>query len=265
VRRRPAAVAVVLAVIALLDVAAPSSADAASRGERWRPDMTAARAYAAGRAGGISFAVRTPHHMYQEDAYRPVSSASVVKAMLMVAYLNHAEVRDRALVKADRELLDPMVRWSSNLAATRVRDFVGNGALEHLARRVGMKRFSTATIWGSTQITAADQTKLFLKIDRYVVKRHRALAMRLLGNVVGPQRWGIGRARPASWALYFKGGWGDGSGSVDHQVALLRRGRRRVSVAILTTGNPSHEYGKETLRGISLRLLRTLGPRSAPR
>jgi hypothetical protein len=128
-----------------------------------------------------------------------------------------------------------------------------------------MRRFATHPIWGLTQITAADQTKLFLKIDRYVVKRHRALAMRLLGSIVGPQRWGIGRVRPPAWALYFKGGWGDGSGAVDHQTALLRRGRRRVAVAILTTGNPSHEYGKETLRGIAQRLLRSLGPRSIPR
>lgn len=203
--------------------------------------------------------------MYRHDANRTAPSASVVKAMLMVAYLNHRDVRDRPLTKADRELLDPMIRWSDNVAATRVRDMVGNAALERLAQRVGMKRFSTAVIWGSTQITAADQAKLFLKIDRCVVKRHRPVAMRLLSTVVKPQRWGVARARPGSWALYFKGGWGDGSGAVDHQVALLRRGRRRVAVAILTTGNPSHRYGKETLRGIAQRLLRGLGPRSVPR
>jgi hypothetical protein len=45
---------------------------------------------------------------------------------------------------------------------------------------------------------------------------------------------------------------------VDHQVALLRRGDRRVSLAILTTGSPSHEYAKRTLRGVGARLLRGL-------
>jgi hypothetical protein len=45
---------------------------------------------------------------------------------------------------------------------------------------------------------------------------------------------------------------------VDHQVALLRRGQRRVSVAILTTSSPSHAYAKETLRGAAARLLRGL-------
>jgi beta-lactamase class A len=225
----------------------------------------AARAYAAGRMGAISFAVRTPRRLYRHDADRTAPSASVVKAMLMVAYLNHRDVRGRSLTDTDRELLHPMIRWSNNIAATRVRDIVSNAALERLARRVGMRRFATSPIWGLTQITAADQTKLFLRIDRYVVERHRDVAMRLLGTVVGSQRWGVARARPRSWALYFKGGWGDGSGAVDHQVALLRRGRRRVAVAILTTANPSHGYGKASLRGVARRLLRSLGPRSFPR
>ena len=90
-------------------------------------------------------------------------------------------------------------------------------------------------------------------------------ALRLLRTVIPAQRWGIGQARPPAWALYLKGGWGSGSGAVDHQVALLRRGRRRLALAILTVGNPSHEYGNETLEGVARRLLRGLGPRSLPR
>jgi hypothetical protein len=185
--------------------------------------------------------------------------------MLMAAYLNHSTVRNRPLGDGDRALLEPMVRWSDNGTATQIRNFVGNGALEHLARRVGMGRFYTHPIWGLTGITAAGQTKLFLRFERYVVKRHRKTAMRLLGSIVPEQRWGIAQAAPSSWALYFKGGWGSGTGAVDHQVALLRRGRRRVALAILTVGSPSHTYGKETLEGVARRLLRGLGPRSLPR
>jgi hypothetical protein len=61
--------------------------------------------------------------------------------------------------------------------------------------------------------------------------------------------------------LYFKGGWGSGRGLVDHQVALLTRGDQRVSLAILTTGQDSHDYGKATLRGMAARLLRGLAER----
>jgi hypothetical protein len=219
-----------------------------------------ARAYAEARLGTVSFAVRTEKRLYGVALRRTVPSASVLKAMLLVAYLREPAVRDRPLRKADRALLEPMVRWSDNVAATRVRDIVGNEGLVRLARRVGMRAFVPAPVWGLSRIDAADQTLFFLHIERYVPRRHRATALRLLSSIVPSQRWGIARVRPPGWALYFKGGWGSGSGAVDHQVALLRRGMRRLSVAILTTNSPSHTYGKETLRGVAARLLRGLGP-----
>lgn len=255
-----ALLATLVALGASLAAAAPTSEDQ----PRWRPDLESARAYAAKRIGTISFAVRTRRHLYRSDAYRVYRSASVVKAMLMVAYLNHSSVRHRPLNGSDHALLDPMVRRSDNVAASRVRDFVGNGALDHLADRAGMGRFASMPSWGDTQITAAGQSKLFLRIDRYVVRRHRATALRLLGTVIAPQRWGIARAPHPGWTLHFKGGWGD-YGEVDHQIALLRRGKRRIAVAILSTAFPSHEYGKQTLAGIARRLLRGLGPDSRPR
>jgi hypothetical protein len=257
---------VAAAIVGIIALTAPMPKLAAGvESKRWRPGLEEAREYAATRAGTISFAVRTPHRLYRSDAYRTYPSASVVKAMLMVAYLNHDSVRGRPLNAADRGLLDPMIRWSDNDAASSVRNFVGNGALDHLADRVGMGRFASAPSWGSTQITAAGQTKLFLRIDRYVVRRHRDTALRLLRTVIPDQRWGIARAPRPGWRLHFKGGWGDGDGEVDHQVALLRRGKRRVALAILTAANPSHAYGQQTLEGVARRLLRGLTPTSRPR
>jgi hypothetical protein len=206
--------------------------------------------------------VRTDGHLYGVYVRRTVPSASVIKAMLLVAYLREPDVRSRPLRKRDRELLEPMIRWSDSVAATRVRDIVGDDGLVRLAHRVGMRAFSPAPIWGLSRIDAADQSLFFIHIDRFVPSRHRATALRLLSSIVPSQRWGIAQVRPHGWALYFKGGWGSGSGAVDHQVALLRRGERRVSVAILTTGSPSHAYGKRTLRGVAAALLRGLGPDS---
>jgi hypothetical protein len=158
-----------------------------------------------------------------------------------------------------------MVRWSDDVAATRVRDLLGNGRLALFARRVGMHRFHPHPVWGLSRIDAADQTRFFLHLERDVPGRHRRTALRLLARIVPSQRWGIARVRPRGWRLYFKGGWGRGTGAVDHQVALLRRGGRRLAVAILTTSSPSHAYGKATLRGVAARLLRGLGPDSLPR
>ena len=57
--------------------------------------MRAASGYAAQRAGAVSFSVRTERRVWGRDAGRAVPSASVLKAMLLVAYLRRAGVRDR--------------------------------------------------------------------------------------------------------------------------------------------------------------------------
>jgi hypothetical protein len=253
---------VALVTVAVVTATAPA-ASAALR--TWHPHIRAAPDYAASRAGGISFGVRTERGLRGVGVERVVPSASVVKAMLLVAYLRRREVRDRELTARERALLGPMIRRSDNAAASQVCNIVGTGGLERLAARVHMHRFHATRPWGLSSIDAADQTRFFLHIDRWVPRRHRRYALRLLGSIVPSQRWGIARERPRGWALYFKGGWGSGTGWADHQVALLRRGERRLSVAILITSSPSHEYGKETLRGIAARLLRGLRPNSIPR
>jgi hypothetical protein len=183
----------------------------------------------------------------------------VLKAMLLVAYLDLPSVRARPLGARDRALLAPMIRRSDNAAAGRVLGLVGPGRLRALARRAGMRRFTPVTgIWGLSRIDAADQARFLLHIDSFVALRHRAYAMDLLSTIAPSQRWGIARVRPPGWRLYFKGGWGSGTGWVDHQVALLTRGDERVSVAILTYLDGSHPYGKETLCGVAQRLLEGL-------
>jgi hypothetical protein len=51
--------------------------------------------------------------------------------------------------------------------------------------------------------------------------------------------------------VHFKGGWGAGTGAVDHQVAkLVHCGGTQVSAAVTTTtGSPSHDYATATLEG----------------
>jgi len=252
------------AVLALLVLAALPATSWADAPQNWRPHVNEARAYAVSRLGEVSFAVRTEEDFWALEPDRVVHSASVIKAMFMVAYLNRAGVRDRPLNEEQRELLSRMIRRSDNNAATTIRNIVGDAALVRLARRAHMTRFAVAPIWGLSHITARDQTRFFLKIETFIPQRHRATAMTLLRTIVPEQRWGVARSRPPHWKLYFKGGWGSGSGLVDHQVAQLRRGKLRVSLAILTTGNPNHAYGKATLEGVARRLLRGLNAVSPP-
>ena len=183
-------------------------------------------------------------------------SRSVVKAMYMTAYLRRADVRRRSLRADERGLLGPMIRRSDNRAAATVLGMIGEGSVVGLARRARMRCFAPAfPIWGDSTTCAADQTRFFLRLERLLPKRHRDYAMRLLATIVPAQRWGIGSLHPPGWTIHFKGGWGSGTGEAEHQVALLRRGDERISVAVFTTGNPSAAYGRKTQRGVAARLL----------
>jgi hypothetical protein len=212
------------------------------------------------RSGEVSFAVRTARREWGWRVLRTVPSASVLKAMLLVAYLDDPRVRNRALGAGDHRLIDPMIQHSDNEAATQVLGFVGPSGVYGVAQRAGMREFSLdPVIWGLSRIDAADQARFFLHIDAHVVARHRATAMHLLATVTPSQRWGIGQLRLPGWQLYFKGGWGSGSGAVEHQVALLIHGSIRVSLAVMITTSPSHAYAKQTLQGVFARLLRGVG------
>ncbi|MET0819015.1 MAG: serine hydrolase [Solirubrobacteraceae bacterium] len=240
----------------LLAAAAPAAADAPPQ---WHPHVDAARVWAAHRKGDVSFAVRTERRGWSWRGATTYRSASIVKAMLLVAYLRGPDVRRRALRADERALLDPMVRRSDNRAASAVHARVGLAALSALARRAGMRHFVPHPVWGGSTVAAVDQARLFLRIDRLVPRRHRAYALRLLRGIVAEQRWGIAAAVPAGWQIAFKGGWGKGvTRQVDHQAGLLTNGRLRVSIAVLSADNPSDAYGAETLRGVTARLLRGL-------
>jgi hypothetical protein len=245
---RRAALATLLVALA---VPAPAGA--------WRPHIHDAEAYAQHRRGAIAFAVRSARRSWGWHARRTFPSASVLKAMLLVAYVNRSSVRHRPLRRAEKALLGPMIRRSDNSAASAIFVRVGTHRLRVLARHAGMRRFTPAApIWGNSRIDAEDQARFLIGIDRMIAKRHRRYAMGLLAHITPSQRWGIARVRPPGWRLFFKGGWGSGTGAVDHQVALLTKGAERVSVAILTYADGSHAYGKETLRGVAKRLLRGL-------
>lgn len=249
--RRPLATTA-LAALAVACAAVPSIAS--SRHASWQPRVAAARRYARRQAGDVAFAVIDQRgRMRGFHAGRTAPAASVFKVMLLVAFLRMRH--DSGLSARDKALLGPMIRRSDSVAATTVRDIVGVRRIRRVARVAGMRDFRYSPIWGESRTSPRDQARFMYRLPGYVPARHRAYALGLLSHIVHSQRWGIGRVRHRGWRLYFKGGWGSGTGRVDHQVALLTRGGRRVAVAVFTQFDPGHAYGERTERGVTARLL----------
>lgn len=242
-----------LLLLGALAWAPPAAAD-------WTPDVDRAVEYAEDRQGSIRFAaIDEDGRLWRHRATGTVTSASVIKVMFLVAYLRLGSVDDRSLREDERDMLGRMIRRSNDAAATRVRNIVGGRRIERLAERADMDRFRfDPEIWGYSLINAREQARFMQKLERYVPERHEGYARRLLRTIVSSQRWGIPEAAPEGWTPFFKGGWGSATGARTHQVAFLEMGDRRIALAILTTGNPSHSYGTSSVRGVASRLMRDL-------
>jgi hypothetical protein len=251
--RRRAELALVAGAIAA--VAAPSQPAAAFPELQWRERVAAAKRFADRREGIITFALVDENgRMHGHRRHAEVPTASLLKPMLLVAYLRAA--RDRALTDEERSLLGPMIRRSANAPVGVLLPRIGAERLYRLARRAGMRSFRLAwPVWGLSRTTARDQARFFYRLDSYVPLRHRPYALRLLRTIVRAQRWGVARVEHPGWRLYFKGGWGSGTGLVDHQSALLTSRGSRIALSITTRFNPDHAYGKATLYGIARRLV----------
>jgi hypothetical protein len=243
--------------LGLLATAVDAAPAAAGHAAGWHQRMSDAASFLGSRTGSASFAVVDERgHVHAHRAQVAYSSASLVKAMLLVAYLERRDVRDRRLRSGERRLLGPMIRVSDNDAATAIYDRVGEGGLLRVARRAGMRSFVPNPVWGGCQVTARDQARLFFRIRKLLPERHRGYGLGLLHRIVSYERWGIPHGAPRGWRVYFKGGWfKDDDGWRVHQAALLESGGRRISIAVLTRGNPSLEYGAATIAGVTRRLL----------
>ncbi len=185
-------------------------------------------------------------------------SASVVKAMLLVAYLwrLHDEGH-RHIDGMSNSLLYPMINVSDNSAATQTWSIVGDSGLYRVARAAGMTDFSISGIWADAQISAADQARFFFGMDSLIPGGFDGYARYLLSTIAGYESWGIPAvARGHRYVVFFKGGWrGTGLGQLVHQVARLERGSRRLALAVMTDGDPSMGYGIATIEGVTGALL----------
>lgn len=220
------------------------------------PGLAAARRFAGGRRGDVAFAVvGTDGRLSGLDPRRRFPTASAVKALLLVAYLDARGGRE--LTGGERQLLDPMIRRSGNRAASAVFRSLGADAVRRAAARAGMRDFLIGGNWSGALASPADLARLFARFDRLVPERHVAYARQLLETVIRRQSWGVPQAARPAWRVFHKAGWRPSAGGrLVTQAALVQRDERRLAIAVMGDGFPWHGYGTLTVRGIARRLLR---------
>lgn len=217
--------------------------------------VASAAAFLAQRAGITAFAVIDDKGALSGvRVHQRFFSASVVKAMLLVAYLRGLSAQNRGLDPTARGLLYPMIHVSDNVAAQAVFEIVGQPGLQSLARAVGMTDFASSASWGFTQISAADQSRFFYLLDRLIPPRFDAYARGLLSGITADQAWGIPAAARPRFRVFFKGGWLPGRGLVS-QASRLEGLRGTFALAVLTAGGPSMFYGEQTIEGVAARVI----------
>jgi hypothetical protein len=230
-----------------------------------RAAIKRAESYLANRGGHTALAVMDSRGLlYGVNLHERFITGSVVKAMLLVAYLRRLNAEGQHVIDSySNSILYPMINVSDNDAATAVWRIVGDDGLDDLAHAAGMTDFSVPTYaswgseWGTALLSAADQARFFFEMDSLIPKEFVGYARHLLSTIAGFESWGIPAvARPLGYTVFFKAGWRPSPDIfLVHQIARLEMGGKVFSVAVMTDGDSDMQYGIDTIQGATRALL----------
>jgi hypothetical protein len=199
----------------------------------------------------------------------PQPEASIVKLDIIETLYAQRNVRGSLVPGADQRLAQRMIEDSDNAAATSLWDAAGGpGAVRIFNAEAGMKRTTVSACvkcpgfpwpgWGLTTTVPTDQIMLLCQLvrpGRLLSGAQRAEVLRLMENVAPAQRWGVSGGVPAHATVALKNGWLPlNPGGTDWQinsVGWISGSGRDYLMAVLTTGNPTEQYGIGTIGGVS--------------
>jgi Beta-lactamase enzyme family len=242
---------------------------AAASGHR-NPFGTAAASYLSTRTGTVLAAVydvRTGQ-TWRLGQGRPQAEASVVKLDVLETLLAERG-RGGGLSASDQSLASQMIEQSDNTAATSLWYQVGGAAQIRLFNaEAGLTETTPSSCvvcagfswpgWGLSTTTPADQIALLRRLitpGSLLTDAERDYALSLLENVTPAQRWGVSGGVPAQVTVALKNGWlplaGVDSDWQINSVGWISGGGRNYLMAVLTTGNPTEQYGIDTIDQLS--------------
>jgi hypothetical protein len=180
-------------------------------------------------------------------------SASAIKATIISAliYKKHGVSH---LTSAQRALAWLMITQSDNDAATSLWFEVGLSSLKRFLAAAGMRHtVLDYDAWGLSQLTAQDELKLLQVLTTrgpVLNSASRGYILWLMTQVIPSQRWGVPAGAPSDVKVSVKNGWlPDPDTGLWHvnSIGAFRGTHIGYQIVILTSGNPSWDYGIDTI------------------
>jgi Beta-lactamase enzyme family len=206
----------------------------------------------------------------------PQVEASIVKVNILETLLDQPQA-DGGLSRADQSLATSMIEESDNDAATELWDSV-NGAvgIQAYDSRAGLSDTTPSPCvqcpgfpwpgWGLSSTTPTDQItllKLLVEANPILSSAERAYVLGLMENVSPSERWGVSAGVSPTATVALKNGWLPLNDSdTDWQInsiGWVSGLSRNYLVAVLTTGNPTEQYGIDTIDALSTMVWNDLG------
>jgi beta-lactamase class A len=232
------------------------------------PFGTAAASYLSGRTGTVLAAVYDvgTGQTWHLGRGQPQAEASVVKLDVLETLLaEKGQGEGAGLAASDRSLAEQMIEDSDNAAATGLWYEVGGAAsIRSFNAKAGLTDTAPSSCvvcpgfawpgWGLTTTTPDDQIALLKQLvapSSVLTNAERGYALSLLEDITPSQRWGVSGGVPAQVTVALKNGWlplqGTGSDWQINSVGWVYGGGRNYLMAVLTTGNPTEQYGIDTI------------------
>jgi Beta-lactamase enzyme family len=228
------------------------------------PLTGAAASYVSRRTGTV---LATVYDVQTGQTWRlgqgpPQPAASVVKLDILETLLAH---RSSGLSAANRSLAQLMIEDSDNDAATSLW-YAAQGAsgLRAYNEAAGLTDTTASPCvecagfawpgWGLSTTVPDDQITLLKELiepGTLLTPAERDYTLSLLENITPSQRWGVSGGVPAQVTVALKNGWLPlDAGDTDWQinsVGWISGDGSDYLMAVLTTGNPTEQYGIDTI------------------
>jgi hypothetical protein len=231
------------------------------------PLGAAARSFLATRSGVVLAAVYDARSgmTWTIGQGKPQPEASIVKVDILETLLARRRSDGKTLSARDRSLAAAMIEDSDNDAATALWNEVGGAqGISSFNTSVGLADTTPSSCvacpgfawpgWGLSTTTATDQLALLrelLRPNSLLTNAQRDYALSLMEHVTRAQRWGVTSGVPPRNTVALKNGWLPLTSADDdwqiNSIGWVSGQGRDYLMAVLSTGNPTEQYGIDTI------------------